>query len=1623
MVRYRCCFFKSLFFSIYLLFSSSYLTAQNYNWITPNKTYLKLYVIEDGIYRITRNEFTSAGINTSVIDPRTVKVYNKGSEIPIYFEGENDGSFDQNDFIDFYGTRNYGGLTNTYLATYGTMTVHYVTDEYYNPYSDTNIYWIGWDGPNGARLTISTYTSGIFYPGNFFLQKIHFEKDSLYSLGETINPNVDFRYFNNEKISGEGWYWRNLNPSSGMTFTQNFTITDLSSVPVSCTFRIFAYPNSRDNNPNEHKLILNVNSAQVATIERDDYNRFDTTVSFSSSLFNNGTNTINVTYQPNFGNPNITPSIYFDLVEITYPRLFRFGNNISRILLSGNDTTSKIFRVSGFNPSNPISIYDFRNNIKIVNISSNSDTLFFTGKSNGQFEIINENITRRPFRIIARQVPDLISSSNGADYIIVYHPLFESQAEQLRSHRQIRDGFRSVKVSVQNIIDIFNYGLEDPVALKRFINYAFSNWTQPSVQYVCLFGRGSLDPKGNRGNQPFSQNLIPVYGNPASDGYFANLNMNSFVYQKKISLGRIPVYTIPEANEVVNKIIAYDNASPEKWWKKFISITGGPNRNEQMQYQMQSNFLINTYISPPPESQISSKIYRNDSAGYITFNYADSIRKEINRGGMIVNFIGHAASQDWELGLEDPNILNNGGRLPLVLSMTCFTGKNSEPNFRGFGEKFLYYPNKGAIAFLGSTGWSFAGAGNEYNKWVLHAFSQDTIRRIGDLIKYATSGLAPDSLSFQVRNVINCYDLLGDPASKLHLPRQPEFVIRAEDYEISNPYPLIGETVQLKIFPYNLGLYAKDCLIRFQILRNGIPFRTKDTLISSFSFLKEAAYIFRLDTISNYSLKITLNADNRYPGENPSDNVLIIPLPLRNISFLPFKPIDNSITSSDSVEFAGLNPQINPANNNIKVILQLDTNASFTQPLFNLSNSNISGVITKFRIRIPFADSGKVYYWRTNSVINNDSTGWSETRRFMFNINYPEKILNDSVVRLYWKFPGQFNPGDISNISYENGVFRLFNFTGQLEVKSYGSNAQEASYFIINNNTIYADGGQNTGLNIVKVRKLTGNIVEFRNFRMSSPNSSDSVLNFLNTFDTTHYLLAGVAAFVSSSDSLRQTAKNKFRQFGSRYADSVTRFDQFDSWAFIGFLGADSSQISESFHRFSSNFNWKPSFASLSPVFLSNAGRIQFSTGPSHRWKYFNWQQTVPPGSQIRFSVTGITPGDDSVTIIPGTISNNYVNLDTVNSFTYPYLKLTAYLEIDSLSGFQSPLFRSMFFKYTPPCELIPDIYSVTKSDSLVKEGSDVNVSVKVHNVGFVPSEVTLHRWIANTHSGTVVLKSDTVFIPLNPDSIKISNVSFNTSGMKDPEKFFDTVIISFQTMPLASQNDYYGFNNFAFTRLIIFGDSTGPSIEVLVNGEKTLNGELIPAKPEITFRFYDDSKLTYDISDTNSIFIKKDGVRIPYSVSGGSNPQITFSPVNEGNLKTIITYKPELEKGDYIFSFIGSDKDGNKDTVNYLWTVTDAFQIRNLYNYPNPMKDGTNFTFVLYSSQAPEKCRIKIYTVTGRLIKEIISQARVGFNNIYWDGRDSDGEYIANGIYLYKLILEDIGRTESSIQKLAILR
>jgi flagellar hook assembly protein FlgD len=69
---------------------------------------------------------------------------------------------------------------------------------------------------------------------------------------------------------------------------------------------------------------------------------------------------------------------------------------------------------------------------------------------------------------------------------------------------------------------------------------------------------------------------------------------------------------------------------------------------------------------------------------------------------------------------------------------------------------------------------------------------------------------------------------------------------------------------------------------------------------------------------------------------------------------------------------------------------------------------------------------------------------------------------------------------------------------------------------------------------------------------------------------------------------------------------------------------------------------------------------------------------------------------------------------------------------------------------------------------------------------------------------------------------------------------------------------------------------------------------------------------------------------------------------------------------------------------------------------------------FTLTGKETPRDMKIQVLTLTGRVVREImmaeLGPLRIG-NNISqyaWDGTDEYGDKLANGTYLYRVILDE---------------
>jgi hypothetical protein len=493
---------------------------------------------------------------------------------------------------------------------------------------------------------------------------------------------------------------------------------------------------------------------------------------------------------------------------------------------------------------------------------------------------------------------------------------------------------------------------------------------------------------------------------------------------------------------------------------------------------------------------------------------------------------------------------------------------------------------------------------------------------------------------------------------------------------------------------------------------------------------------------------------------------------------------------------------------------------------------------------------------------------------------------------------------------------------------------------------------------------------------------------------------------------------------GSKY---IRQVGFYDSWGIIGRRGAGIGSVTEGYRRSPGNlpdYSCDPNGPDSlkTPIVLCDTIQIRPrvgkiitpSIGPASSWKTLKVDvDTTGRGTSFSVDIIAIRKNG-----VQDTLQNIDLrragNLEFLNAAIYPRVQLVGNFYDDD--GQDSPVFSGWSVEYTAPPELAINYQVVSLSPDSVLEGEPASLTADVYNIGF--SQVDSVRVVfsaTDPDSGRKVFFSES--IPrIEVDSFRTVSAILNTAGKHGSQAAF------IEIDPEDKITELYETNNFYTIPFFVRRDTIRPTMDITFDGIRIFDGDYVSSRPDIRIRVKDNSPLP--IKDTADVRLVLDSRTVFYS----GDQVIQFVP-DAGETKAQVTYKPDLSDGEHRLKIIAKDASGN-----YADTTTDEVQFRvsgepsllNVYNFPNPFSKDTYFTFTLTGSNIPEEINIKIYTIAGRLIKEIpaiASQLRFGFNRIYWDGRDEDGDVPSNGVYLYKMVMKVGDNTATSVQKLAIMR
>lgn len=707
----------------------------------------KIVVDTTGWFGITQDALVDSGVDIKDIDPSTIRLWNKEDEVLVFIEGDEDGSFDKDDLIIFYGEKN--------PSPEGAVFDN-------NFYTNDNVYWLTWGGEPGRRyMTESVFptlpSNQVYHPqhGTYrYTQKI--ERDDLFL--RLRDNNVDEQWDTMDHF----FMKPSIHPGETVHFPFVLPEPDRSS-NSSFDIKINVQGVSRNN----HNVEIKINDKLTTSGEWYGQNSFeiisDLDKGLESDFLKNDTNQISLDLSGDSPDQRFD-QIYLNWFEITYDKLYRAFNDYIKFSRDKSLAINTQFNIDGFTNSD---IFLFKEGVSRLRD-------FMVDESNeGEYEILFQDFYgenspsyhafTRDQLIEAKKISAELPISNHLNDIqnsyIAIGP--DSMKTILDPLVKLHNG---VVVNVDDVYRQYSYGILSPYGIKAFLQDVY--YRNEKLKYVLIGMQNNY--YFNSGDSFFDTNYIPSmqiiakeYGAVISDYWYACLDDDLF---PEITIGRFPVSNKEELEQIVNKSINHINRNIATWDNNVLFIGG-----LEKDFKDQSEFLLRGWVD---RGHFISRLYIDRSSEQTSFyGTTDSLLQHLNRGLSYINFVGHGGGAVWGdrslLGHSDIDNLSNVNKVPFVTSMTCFTGDYSNPY--SLGREMLITNNGGALAWYGSAGKGWIG--NDYllidplNK-LLYSGEDYTIGEMINLSKIQYYVSHSDITRRAKTQLFQC-NFIGDPAIKL----------------------------------------------------------------------------------------------------------------------------------------------------------------------------------------------------------------------------------------------------------------------------------------------------------------------------------------------------------------------------------------------------------------------------------------------------------------------------------------------------------------------------------------------------------------------------------------------------------------------------------------------------------------------------------------------------------------------------------------------------------------------------------------------------------------------------------------------------------------------------------------
>lgn len=1629
-------------------------------WIDYSKSYIKIEVEEDGIYRISRQQLLDAGFDVNSIPMSDFALFHIGEQVPLTVSTNN--LMGSQDYFEFYGKKNRSEIDKYYFSNEADQL-----NPEFSLITDVSSYFLVQN--SGANERNSIYNSDI--SGNLPPVEPYYmhEVENVFAVSNGFNKPIYDELRNSEGQYSEGFALP-LSKKEIVNVSLDNYVSDGQDAFVDLRF---------GTNKPQHDIKLLLNNTQIKNYTFIDYNLVSDKVTVESSLLKNN---MNFDLRGTYANSD---RFYLSELSFTYPRSFEFSD-ISSVKFSNEASLfDRYFELMNFSFDNELLIYDIQNQIKINGVSDNGVYKFLSpaNSSGSTYVISSDTELKTPKSITEINFTDF--TNLNSEYLILSHnSLFDdgngtNLVQEYANYRESSagGGYSTQVVDAQDLYDQFGYGVEGHfLAIKSFLNYCEENWNNLEMVFIIGKGREYYSYRFDNQKEADPYFHVPTFGFPGSDNLLIS---NWDETTPKVPIGRIACRNTDELRAYFVKVVEHElqlknpqTIEGKLWMKKVLHLSGGDSKIQE---------IIKSYLrgmeNEIEQSKMGAEVttFYKSTSDPIENVQSQELIKLIDNGLSLITFFGHSAIGVFDLNLEKVDAYNNKGKYPVMMSLGCHSG-NIHTQATGLSQQFVLADNKGAIAFMAASSQAYIQNQEDLGSLFYKNYGEDYYgRTLGVMIREAMA-TRESIASEKTVTLLQQFTLHGDPAIKMH-------PAPSEDY--------IPEYASINISPDVINAYQDSFHLCFNVVNIGTSnpqaFKIRvehtgpsgqvnaDTIISGMTpvFREEFCLDIPLkfnDLYGKNLIRITVDSDEvivempepEAENNNTLDNGLggdFYEFYILNNGAVPVAPKNYSIYANDDVVLKA--SSFNALGDKENYILQIDTTENFNSPsLLSQTVSNIAGLIS-WEPSIDFKP-GTVYYWRISPEQNASGVGFIwETSSFLY---LPSSSPGWNQSHVY-----QFDDNTFDELQLENRKLEYVADYRDIRVVNRVSNGENFANFFINGIFIgfsyYINKGPLLGCTVfdslgnLRWNSAAGSYGAYNPesydiwthyYRPTEQQSRVDLVNFLDTvlekgdhvyFYSVHPKNNYNANFATeewAADSIINNGKNIFNVLTAQGSKFINDFRSESMVPFNFFYRKDVGALQEG--RADDIYGTTDNTAALFGRWYKGT-ETSVTIGPSTKWRKLVWRDdpnTITPNDSSYLRVYGVdNDGEESLLI--NNIVEKEINLAQIDPVEYPFLKLQYYTydQIDKSSP--NLQFWRVFFDGDAELALNSlDNDALFHADTL-EQGDDFQIRIPLENIGMVDVD-SVDVLITVTDEFNKAIVEQITLAPIKVNGKSYIDYSLNT------DQFYGVYTVSVEANFSKNPSECFYFNNFGLRSFYVRGDLRNPLLDVSFDGRRIMDGDLVSSEPIIRIVTQDENMhlLMNDTSTYKISIVNPEGVTTEISMD---DPAITFIPSTslEENKNEVI-YTPTLETdGEYTLIVKSEDMTGNlsgNQDFKINFRVINEELISNVLNYPNPFSDCTQFVFTLTGNELPQDISIKIMTVSGKVVKEIngleLGPLHIGVNRTEykWDGTDEFGSKLANGVYLYQVVSRkqdgeiydsyDVGTNKyfhRNIGKLVILR